>query len=233
MAQRTSWRTTNYLYNPDPFASDYSYQGINFQWTDGVFGASLSPLNKPAGDRVLFYHPMSSFNVSLSCYKIFKFAIILNSQQEFTVRTSILRNQTAWLTSTAPATAFQSIGSRGRRSQSSTTDMTPSGILIAAQVQLEGVSCWDTRKPYNLNNVMMLQRDPNLLGFVNDLKLDADRENAWAVSNNLPIYLYSQLDFTQINFRLLRANIARAIRGTICDPQVVANTEPINVCPIN
>lgn len=64
MAQGVSWRTQNYLYNPDPFASDYSYRGINFQWTDGVFGASLSPLNKPAGDRVLYYHPMSSFNVS-------------------------------------------------------------------------------------------------------------------------------------------------------------------------
>lgn len=64
IASGTSWRTTNRLYNPDPFASDYSYQKINFQWTDGVFGASLSPLNKPAGDRVLYYHPMSSFNVS-------------------------------------------------------------------------------------------------------------------------------------------------------------------------
>jgi hypothetical protein len=64
MAQGTSWRTQNYLFNPDPFASDYNYRGINFQWTDGVFGSSLSPLNKPAGDRVLYYHPMSSFNVS-------------------------------------------------------------------------------------------------------------------------------------------------------------------------
>jgi hypothetical protein len=64
MAQGTSWRTTNHFYNPDPFASDYNYQGINFQWTDGVFGVTLSALNKPAGDRVLYYHPMSSFNVS-------------------------------------------------------------------------------------------------------------------------------------------------------------------------
>jgi Major royal jelly protein len=65
MAQSTSWRTTNHLYLADPFLADYSYPGIpNFQWTDGVFGASLSPLNKPAGDRVLFYHPMSSSNVS-------------------------------------------------------------------------------------------------------------------------------------------------------------------------
>lgn len=64
LAQGTSWRTTNHLYLADPFSSDYTYQGLNFQWTDGVFGASLSPLNKPAGDRVLFYHPMSSTNVS-------------------------------------------------------------------------------------------------------------------------------------------------------------------------
>lgn len=64
MEQSTSWRTTNHFYNPNPFDSDYNYQGINFQWTDGVFGSALSPLNKPTGDRVLFYHPMSSRNVS-------------------------------------------------------------------------------------------------------------------------------------------------------------------------
>jgi hypothetical protein len=63
LAQGRSWRTTSHLYLADPFSSDYTYQGLNFQWTDGVFGASLSPLNKPAGDRVLYYHPMSSTNV--------------------------------------------------------------------------------------------------------------------------------------------------------------------------
>jgi Major royal jelly protein len=111
--------------------------------------------------------------------------------------------------------------------------MTPSGILFAAQVQLSGVSCWDTRKPYNMNNVVLVQRDPLLLGFVNDLKLDSDRENVWVVSNNLPIYLYRQLNYSQINFRLLRANVMRAIRGSICDPQVPANQEPVNVCVAN
>jgi hypothetical protein len=108
--------------------------------------------------------------------------------------------------------------------------MTASGVLFAAQVQLEGVSCWDTRKPYNLNNVAMVQRDPVLLGFVNDLKLDTDRENVWVVSNNLPIFIYGRLDYTQINFRLLRANVQRAIAKTICDPQVPANPEPVNSC---
>jgi hypothetical protein len=63
IAQGTSWRTSNHFYLPDPFFSDYNYEGINFQWTDGVFGSALSPLNKPAGDRVLYFHPMSSSNV--------------------------------------------------------------------------------------------------------------------------------------------------------------------------
>lgn len=176
----------------------------------------------------------------------------------------MLRNQTAWATGTAPTNAFTSIGSRGNRGQSSTTDMTNSGskysmsyyrqfllthftVLFAAQIQLEGVSCWDTRKPYNLNNVQvkttekfstnwvtkssfqMIQRDPVLLGFVNDLKLDQERENLWVVSNNLPIFIYGRLDYSQINFRLLRANVQRAISNTICDPQAAANPEPVNL----
>lgn len=82
-------------------------------------------------------------------------------------------------------------------------------IINQSKVQLEGVSCWDSRKPYNTNNVQMVQRDANLLGFVNDLKIDSDRENVWVVSNNLPVFIYSRLDYSQTNFRLLRANIQR------------------------
>ena len=142
----------------------------------------------------------------------------------------MLRNQTAWTTRTAPATAFQSIGSRGRRGQSSTSDMTLNGIQFMALVQLEGVGCWDTRKPYNPSNVHIVERDPVKLGFVNDLKLDAERENVWIVSNNLPIYLYSRLDYSQINFRLLRANVQQAIKNTVCDPRLPAIRTPLNTC---
>lgn len=76
----------------------------------------------------------------------------------------------------------------------------------------------------------MVQRDPVLLGFVNDLKLDSDRENIWVVSNNLPVFIYARLDYGQINFRLLRANVQKAIAKTICDPQIQANPEPITTC---
>lgn len=58
-----SWRTTNHFYLPNPTASDYTVGGLNFQWTDGVFGLSLTPLNDNK-DRLLIFHPMSSFAVN-------------------------------------------------------------------------------------------------------------------------------------------------------------------------
>lgn len=63
LAKGRSWRTTNHFYMPDPAACDYTLNNINFQWVDGVFGVSLSPLNE-LQDRLLFFHPMSSFGVS-------------------------------------------------------------------------------------------------------------------------------------------------------------------------
>ena len=108
--------------------------------------------------------------------------------------------------------------------------MTLNGIQFMALVQLEGVGCWDTRKPYNPSNVHIVERDPVKLGFVNDLKLDVERENVWVVTNNLPIYLYSRLDYNQINFRLLRANVQQAIKNTVCDPKSPAIQAPLNTC---
>ena len=63
LAKGRSWRTTNHLYMPNPLACDYSLNGLNFQWTDGIFGISLSPINE-LQDRLLFFHPMSSYSVS-------------------------------------------------------------------------------------------------------------------------------------------------------------------------
>lgn len=63
LSRGRSWRTTNHFYYPNPTAADYTIAGVNFQWPDGVFGLSLSPLNE-LQDRLLFFHPMSSFAVS-------------------------------------------------------------------------------------------------------------------------------------------------------------------------
>jgi hypothetical protein len=63
LLQNTSWRTTNHLYFPNPLASDYTFNDLRFQWSDGAFGASLTDINE-FNDKLMFYHPMSSYMVS-------------------------------------------------------------------------------------------------------------------------------------------------------------------------
>lgn len=62
LAKGRSWRISHHFFYPTPEACDYTLNGLNFQWTDGVFGMSLSPINEPP-DRLLFFHPMSSYGV--------------------------------------------------------------------------------------------------------------------------------------------------------------------------
>lgn len=205
-----SWRTTNYLYNPNPVASDYNYLDLNFQWSDGVFGMSLSPVHRD-GDRMLFYHPMSSFT-------------------EFQVPTSVLQNETIWQ-NFGLAKAFQPIGSRGKAGQSSTSGVSRENVQFFTLVQQSGVGCWDLAKPYNRNNLGVVEKDLEKITFPNDLKLDREpRQSVWVISNKLPVFLYSKLDYTEINFRILTTEVQKAIQNTVCDPRsppsLAYNREP-------
>lgn len=71
-----SWRVTNHLFFPDPLAAAYKLHDLDFSWTDGIFGLTLSPVDKVTNDRILYFHPMSSF-------------------REFYVKTSVICNETA------------------------------------------------------------------------------------------------------------------------------------------
>lgn len=203
LAKMRSWRTTNHLYLPNPHASDYTLHDLNFQWTDGVFGLSLPPVDQ-YGDRVLFFRPMSSVN-------------------EFVVDTNILRNESIWqgYWGAAPKAFLQLPGNRGPQGQSSSVGIDRNGVQWFPLVVQDVIACWDTRKPYDATNIGIVEQNSTTLVFPNDLKVDNEPDQGvWVVSNRLPFYLYSTLDYNQINFRVLRTSAARAIQGTICDPNV-------------
>lgn len=42
-----SWRASHNFFHFDPLQGDYNVGGVNFQWTDGVFGMALG---KPQND---------------------------------------------------------------------------------------------------------------------------------------------------------------------------------------
>lgn len=157
LSKGRSWRTTNHLYMPNPLASDYTLHGLNFQWTDGVFGLSLAPVNEYR-DRLMFYHPMSSYG-------------------EFMVSTSVIRNESLWTNGgTGMSTAFRLIGERGVGGQSSTSGIDRSGVMFYNLISQDAVGCWDTAKPYNNANLGIVGRDNVTLIFPNDMKLDREEE---------------------------------------------------------
>lgn len=203
LAQQKSWRTTNHLYLPNPVAADYNLHGLNFQWTDGIFGTTLSPVDR-FGDRLLFFHPMSSYS-------------------EFMVSTSVLRNETLWINDgIGTAKSFIQLGNRGINGQSSTSGIDRNSIMFFNLIQQDAVGCWDIRKSYVEKNLGIVEQNSTTLIFPNDLKLDQEvNQGLWILSNRLPVYLYSQLNFNDVNFRIMRASVKDAIEGTICDPDVL------------
>ncbi len=65
--QDKSWKVKHNFFHFDPLQGDYNVGGVNFQWTDGVFGMALdNPINEH-GDRTIYFHALSStkeFSVS-------------------------------------------------------------------------------------------------------------------------------------------------------------------------
>ncbi|XP_017126069.1 protein yellow isoform X2 [Drosophila elegans] len=203
LSKNRSWRVTNYNFYPDPIASDFNVYGLNFQWLDGVFGMSIS-YNRESLKRNLYFHPMASF-------------------KEFMVPMDLLLNESLWQNDVQEnAKYFFAIGDRGINSQSSTSGITNNGVMFFTQVHQDNIGCWDTTKPYtraNLGNLLNLENDSNLIQFPNDLKVDnREDQSVWIMSNRLPIFLYSKLDYGEVNFRILKADVNKIIRNSICDP---------------
>ncbi|GAB0094311.1 protein yellow [Sergentomyia squamirostris] len=201
LAKRRSWRATHYFMMPNPHACEYNFHNqFDYQWTDGIFGIALGQIDS-RGDRLLFFHPMSSF-------------------YEFSVLTSVLQNETIWSEGIDVNKQFKVVGDRGANSQSSTSGIDRDGVMFYTLVNQDAVSCWDTNKAFVPNNLHQVDQHQVFMSFPNELKVDkAPDQGVWVLANNLPLFLYTSLDYSQINVRILRASTKTAVRDTVCDPK--------------
>lgn len=193
-----SWRLFDHLFYPDPLAAAYELNGLEWEWTDGVFGIALSPYDENTKDRILYYHPMSSF-------------------REFYSYASIVQNETGWMNIKE---AFRVLGdSRGKHGQASASAMDRNGVLFFNLVTRNSIGCWDSGKSYKRTNMDVVAYNNETLIFPNDLKIDnEDRQSLWILSNRLPYFIYKFLDYNQYNFRIMTTFIDEAISDGICNP---------------
>ncbi|XP_039291101.1 protein yellow-like [Nilaparvata lugens] len=206
-----SWRISHPHFYPDPIVSRYDLDGIIFRWTDGIFGLALSPPDPKTQEKLLYFHPLSSF-------------------REFSVSTEILRNETK---STEELDCFNAIGQpRGRKdSHASASAMDSDGILYYNLVSKSAVGCWNSKNGPHLESTQgVIETNNTTLSFPNDLKIETNgnEKYIWVLSNRLHKYLYSSLSPDEYNFRILRVNAREAVKGTVCQPGArVGPTQPI------
>ncbi|GLH04187.1 Protein yellow [Gryllus bimaculatus] len=187
-----SWRVESPLFFPDPLASKYDVHGVRFRWTDGVFGLALAP-EDALGDRLLFFHPLSSF-------------------REFAVRTSA----EAFAPLGEPRAA-----ERGHASGAA-VDRRGVLFYNLVSRDAVGCWNSRQPAGHRMDLQGIVAQDNVTLQFPNDLKVDQERrQSVWVLSNRLHEYLYRKLDPREVNFRILTAPVDAAVRGTVCDPDYV------------
>lgn len=109
-------------------AGDYNINGYNWQWSDGIFGMSLSPINAD-GNRTLYFHSMSG---------ITEFAVSTDILQDSTLKKSEVYNN------------FHIIGIKGPLTQGLSSIIDPKTCInYFTQVNRNGIACWDITMELN------------------------------------------------------------------------------------
>ncbi|XP_011251659.1 protein yellow [Camponotus floridanus] len=190
----SSWLVKHHSFHPDPMGGEFKVSGIPFQWNDGLFGMALAPTGD--GYSTMYYHPLSS-------------------GMEFSVTTRLLRDPQR-VSAAETSHEFQTLGSRGPNGQSSVSFLDrKTGILFYALTNLNTIACWRPQNKFTTQQQGYVYQDNVTMIFPNDLKIDRNG-NLWVLSDRLPVFMYSQLDPQDYNFRVLTGSTEELIMGTVC-----------------
>lgn len=189
-----SWRFEHSFFYPDPLRGDFNIGGLNFQWgEEGIFGMALTPI-KSDGYRTLYFSPLAS-------------------HREFMVSTRILRDETRVEDSYHD---FSYLDERNPNSHTTSRVLSDDGIMLFNLVDQNSIGCWHSSMPYSPRFHGIVDRDDDGLVFPSDVKID-ENQNVWVLSDRMPVYLISELDYTDVNFRIYTAPLKTLVEGTVCD----------------
>ncbi|CAH2037581.1 unnamed protein product, partial [Iphiclides podalirius] len=191
------WRFSHYTFYPEPLLSNYTLHGVNYQWSDGLFGMSLGKLQH--GDRPLYYHAMSS-------------------SLEFVVNTSVIRDPNRVDNAVSE---FKLLGKRqGLNSQVSAAAVDRNGIMFFNLISRDSIGCWNTNTEYRASNRDVVAKSNVSLVFPNDLRIDHEvPQFVWMITNKLPMYQFNLINPNEYNYRVLSLDPVRAIQNTVCQRQ--------------
>lgn len=193
--QNKSWRFAHSYFFPDPLRGDFNVAGLNFQWgEEGIFGMALSPIQND-GYRTAYFSPLAS-------------------HREFSVSTRILRDSTRLEESYHDFNFFPE--ERAGNAHTTSRVMSESGVMLFNLIDQNAVGCWNSATPYTPRNHAIVDRDDETLVFPADVKID-ETNTVWVISDRMPVFLITDLDYTDINFRIFSAPLDALLQGTVCN----------------
>lgn len=155
---------------------------------------SLTESYRRDGYRVLYFSPIASHT-------------------EFGVSTKVLRNSSKVDNSYSD---FKVVGERGPLSHTTARVMDQNNVQYFNLIDRDAVGCWNSLFPYKDEYQTVVDQDPIALSFPADVKVELFEHRLWVISDRMPNFLLSKLDYNDINFRIFSAPIDKLIDGTIC-----------------
>lgn len=190
-----SYRVKHNFFHFDPLQGDLTVGGVNFQWTDGVFGMALGKPTNDHGDRMVYFHALAS-------------------TKEFAVSNTVLKNE-SFATSPEAYYAYTLLGDRGPKSQSTAEFYDEkTDVIFYTQINRDAIGCWNIKKPFTPETQGLVDSDSHTLVFPNDLKID-DEGQIYVLSDRMPLFIYKELA-PEVNYRVLVGKTSEVISGTPC-----------------
>uniref|UniRef100_A0A182XWT2 Yellow protein n=1 Tax=Anopheles stephensi TaxID=30069 RepID=A0A182XWT2_ANOST len=200
LSEGRMWRFKHNYFSFEPRYGDFNIAEQQFTWYDGIFSVAVGGRwqNSDSTERTVYLHAMASVS-------------------EIAVSNRVLQNETlALLGNGAYGREFHHLGARGPNAQSSSHAYDPkTGVLFYAEINRNAVGCWNTKKHFAPENHGIVHLDNEEMIYPADLRIDSNGD-LWVISNRLPIWIYSELNRTDVNYRIWRQSASRAIAGTIC-----------------
>lgn len=194
----TAWRLEHHYFYFDPLSTIFNINGIRLEWTDGLFGLTLSERHSD-GYRTLYFQALASTRM-------------------FSVNTRVLQSNRSI---TDSFNEYRHHGYRQSSLQAASMSMDPiTGAMFYALVNHDAIGCWNPRRfeRHTNDTTTVVAQDSVTLQFPADVKVDF-QSNLWVLSDRMPLYRFRVHDFNvnDVNYRVFSAPVADVIRGTACE----------------
>lgn len=90
----------------------------------------------------------------------------------------------------------------------------PSGVLFLGLVNQNALGCFNTNKGFRLASFDVVQRDDQKMIYPCDVKIY--KNDVVFLTNTMPVFLYSNLNYDEVNFRVWIEAVDKAVEGTRC-----------------